>query len=318
MSENAIVRLSWSALALVAMLLPAHAQEATMITEAPPNYISYQGTLFHASDPDVPYDGAMTIEFRLYRQQSDVVEDAVWAERHLGVEIFGGMFNVYLGGGEIIEGAAHAPLLDVFKNTSLWLGVKPGLDDEVLPRQRISSIPYAMVAASANVATHGVPAGTIMMFAGAAAPEGWLLCDGNEYAKESYSALYAAVGGTWGETATMFNVPNLEGRVPVGSGFGINANTDTRSGATANLHPRLFGSTLGTNTQALTVPELPPHRHNYNDKSGSGSAEIVAFWNEAANEGSFFDNPFTTGSNGGNAAHDNVQPVVYMHYIIKY
>ena len=317
MERKLIRRFHWTVLAVLAAVQGAPAQEGTAVTEAPPNYISYQGTLYHASDPDVPYDGALTIEFRLYRLETDVLEDAVWAERHLGIQIFSGIFNVYLGAGEAIEGTDHTLLQEVFKSSPLWLGVKAGLDDEIRPRQRINSIPYAMAAATAGTAAHGVPAGTIMMFAGATAPEGWVICDGTAYSKESYTALYKAVGSTWGETATTFNVPDLRARVPIGSGVGINANTDSRSGEIAKLHLRPFASTAGTETHALTVPQIPPHRHAYQDKSGSGSTAIVAFWYGAADENNFNDDPFATGATGGGTAHNNLQPVTYMHYIIK-
>jgi microcystin-dependent protein len=196
--------------------------------------------------------------------------------------------------------------------------VRVGLDDESRPRQRISSIPYAMAAATASTATHGVPAGTIMMFAGAVTPEGWAICDGVGYAKSSYPALYAAIGGTWGETATTFHVPDLRACVPVGSGLGIDENTDARSGERAKLVPRALGATVGSETHTLTEAEIPPHRHSYLDKSGSGRIEIVAWWWNAANEDSFKDDAFTTSAAGGNAAHNNLQPVTYMHYIIKY
>jgi microcystin-dependent protein len=175
-----------------------------------------------------------------------------------------------------------------------------------------------MAATTVTTATHGVPPGTIMMFAGTSAPQGWVLCDGTAYAKDSYAALYAAVGSTWGETATTFNVPDLRARVPVGNGIGNSTNTDTRSGVHANLHARPLGSTTGTETQALTVPQLPPHQHGYSDKSGSGSTTIVAFAWGAADENNFKDDPFNTDNAGGNAAHNNLQPVTYMHYIIKH
>lgn len=296
----------------------APAQEAPALTQGPPNYISYQGTLYHASDPNVAYDGALTIEVRLYRQEMDALEACVWAERHPGVQVFGGIFNVYLGAGESIGNAPHDPLPDVFTSAPLWLGVKPGLDDEIRPRQRIGSVPYAMAVASVTTATHGVPAGTIMMFAGTAAPEGWVICDGAAYAKDAYAALYQAIGGTWGETATTFTVPDLRERVPVGSGIGINANTDARFGEVAKLHLRLFGSPAGADTHVVVESELPPHQHDYMDKSGSGATNIVAWWFEGADENAFNDNPFWTGYRGENTGHNNVQPTTYMHYIIKY
>lgn len=315
MNAKVFAMLPW---ALCLVTGSAHAQDATAITEAPPGYISYQGTIYHADDSATPYDGALTLEFRLYLNATDAVETAVWAERHEGVPVFSGVFNVYLGAGGPVDGVSHTNLASVFRAQVLWLGLTVGLDDEIVPRQRITSIPYAMAAANVDTATHGVPAGTIVMFAGVTAPEGWIICNGAQLLKADYPALFRAVGATWGETATTFTLPDLRGRLPIGSGFGVNDNTDTRSGATAKLRLHPFGTTVGNDTHQLNVTEIPPHRHGYNDKSGSGSTAIVAFAWGAADENQFKDDPFTTGSAGQNRPHNTMQPTTHMHYIIKY
>jgi len=65
----------------------------------------------------------------------------------------------------------------------------------------------------------GVPAGTIMGWGGSTAPEQWIICDGTAVSRSTYSALYAAIGTTYGvgDGSTTFNLPDLRGRVPVGS-----------------------------------------------------------------------------------------------------
>lgn len=53
--------------------------------------------------------------------------------------------------------------------------------------------------------------GSIMAYAGASVPVGYLSCDGQEVSKATYSGLYAIIGDTWG-TATStdnFKLPNL-------------------------------------------------------------------------------------------------------------
>lgn len=59
-----------------------------------------------------------------------------------------------------------------------------------------------------------VPPGTIVAFAGHDAPEGWLLCDGDDPRRDEYEALHDAIGETWGDGdgATTFNVPDLRGQ----------------------------------------------------------------------------------------------------------
>ena len=53
--------------------------------------------------------------------------------------------------------------------------------------------------------------GSIAAFAGSSLPSGWLLCDGSAISRETYSALFDAVGTTYGtgDGSTSFNVPNL-------------------------------------------------------------------------------------------------------------
>ena len=89
-------------------------------------------------------------------------------------------------------------------------------------------------------------AGIVMSFAGATAPEGWLLCDGSAVSRSSYSALFAAIGTTYGagDGSTTFNVPDLTGRVVIGV-----------SGSHA------LGSTGGETTHTLLSTELGVHAH---------------------------------------------------------
>ena len=65
----------------------------------------------------------------------------------------------------------------------------------------------------------GVPAGTIMGWGGSTAPDQWVICDGTAVSRSTYSALYAAIGTTYGigDGSTTFNLPDLRGRTPVGS-----------------------------------------------------------------------------------------------------
>jgi len=83
----------------------------------------------------------------------------------------------------------------------------------------------------------GVPVGTILPFAGAAAPYGYLLCDGSEQEIAKYRDLYNIIGTTYGnpfrgQVGLTFVLPDLRGRftlgkhdmdnnstVPLGGGF---------------------------------------------------------------------------------------------------
>lgn len=61
------------------------------------------------------------------------------------------------------------------------------------------------------------PIGTVLSFAGSAAPHGYLLCDGSSYKIEDYPDLYSAIGTTYGGDSETFNVPNLVDKFIQGS-----------------------------------------------------------------------------------------------------
>ncbi|HIJ72960.1 MAG TPA: hypothetical protein HPP83_02555 [Candidatus Hydrogenedentes bacterium] len=283
-----------------------------------PDQVSFQGTLYHAGEGTTPVVGAQDIEFRLYENESDPVENAVWGERHVDVQLFNSVFNVYLGVGEEISGVPHEPLAAVFESAPLWLGIKVGLDDEMTQRQHITSVPYALTATSVTTATHGAPPGTVLMFAGKTAPLGWLLCDGASYATVDYTALHAAIGYVWGGSGATFKVPDFRGRLAVGYGPGAE-NIVTTHGAQAKMLPHPIGAlATGEEAHVLTVAEIPPHTHRYLDLYGHQStSNAVGGWN-AADEYSHTDTSRTTGTTGLNQAHNNMQPTTYVQFIIKY
>lgn len=71
-----------------------------------------------------------------------------------------------------------------------------------------------------------VPVGSLIMFAGAAAPTGWILCDGSAVSRTTYATLYSQIGVVYGagDGSTTFNLPDLRQRFPLGkaaSGTGV-------------------------------------------------------------------------------------------------
>jgi phage-related tail fiber protein len=58
------------------------------------------------------------------------------------------------------------------------------------------------------------PSGAVMAFAGSAAPEGWLICDGSSVSRTQYASLFAAIGTAHGsgDGTTTFQLPDYRGR----------------------------------------------------------------------------------------------------------
>lgn len=132
-------------------------------------------------------------------------------------------------------------------------------------------------------ATTAAPTGALTMFAGAAAPTGWLLCQGQSLTQAAYPALYALItnNGTvfpYGGSGTNFNLPDLQGRMPVGrAGTGGNgavttlgANDGTALGSRQPAHPH--SATLNNNTTGISIPSGGSHNHTITDPGHSHSA----------------------------------------------
>jgi microcystin-dependent protein len=60
--------------------------------------------------------------------------------------------------------------------------------------------------------------GQIMIFAGSFAPQGWAICVGRSLSVEENQQLFNAIRTTYGgDGVSTFALPDLRGRVPLGS-----------------------------------------------------------------------------------------------------
>jgi microcystin-dependent protein len=86
--------------------------------------------------------------------------------------------------------------------------------------------------------------GTVLDFAGAVAPAGWLLCDGSSVSRTTYANLFAVIGITHGsgDGSTTFSLPDGRGRVAAGK--------DNMGGTSAG---RLVVNLNGTTTAGSAV-----------------------------------------------------------------
>jgi microcystin-dependent protein len=147
-------------------------------------------------------------------------------------------------------------------------------------------------------------AGVINIFAGSSAPQGTLLCDGSEVSRTTYSRLFDVIGTTYGAgngTGT-FNVPNLQGRVPVGL-----KSTETIFNTLGNIG--------GTGAHTLSVSEIPPHTHTYVNQPNTTSVQTPVTGTDVADNVNVSQ---TSGSTGGGQSHNNLQPYIVLNYIISY
>lgn len=111
------------------------------------------------------------------------------------------------------------PTTQYADNLAAVLGVT--LNDDGTPKA--AGIHYAM------------PAGALVAFAGAAAPTGFLLCNGASLVRATYPDLFTAIGTTFGAAdGSHFTLPDMRSRSPVGVGTGTFsftfASTDVNTG----------------------------------------------------------------------------------------
>jgi len=147
-----------------------------------------------------------------------------------------------------------------------------------------------------------MPAGAITQYGGAAAPTGWLLCDGTEYAEATYAALFTAISTTYntgGETTDYFRVPDFKGRVAAG--------VDSSAGRITS--DNTIGASSGAEDHTLIVSEMPAHTHTENYPSGVYANQLGRTGGSSSSQDS--------GSTGGDGAHNNLQPYLVVQYIIK-
>lgn len=157
------------------------------------------------------------------------------------------------------------------------------------------------------------PTGGVIMFGGATAPAGFLLCDGAERSRRTYAALFQAIGTSFGvgDSSNTFNVPNLIGRFPYGGQLG-------QLGGVAD-------TVLPAHTHSAVVNIADPgHAHNYLKAAGSapqsGSATPCL-----TGETTALTSPVVTGitatatiqSAGVTATNANLPPFIGMSFIIK-
>ena len=191
-----------------------------------------------------------------------------------------------------------------------------------------------------------VPTGSVLEFAGSAAPTGFLLCDGTLRNRTTYAALFAVIGTTYGigDGSTTFGVPDKRGRVAIGAGTGT------------GLTLRTLGVTGGEETHALTVAELAAHNHTATQvahnhtatdsghnhdmtcgRYGGGAGTNWAATGSTAGASALLDNGaarptsnaaasitvanatpvITVNNNGSGTAHNTMMPFVVCNYIIK-
>jgi len=91
---------------------------------------------------------------------------------------------------------------------------------------------------------------SIILFGGSFAPRGWTYCQGQVMPITQNTALFALLGNTYGgDGRSTFGIPDLRGRVPLGTGRG-NGLTEFQ-----------LGRQVGKDNLVLITQNMPTHNH---------------------------------------------------------
>lgn len=114
------------------------------------------------------------------------------------------------------------------------------------------------------------PAGIIKAFGGTTAPAGHLLCNGAAVSRTTYAALFAVISTTYGpgDGATTFNLPNLQGRFPLGRATSGTGSTLGGTGGSLDHTHTVPAHYHGMGTGANLAVDIS---HNHDASSVSGT-----------------------------------------------
>lgn len=272
--------------------------------------ISIQGTLKDANSAAVD-DGAYDVTFRLYNTSSGGT--AVWEET-ANVQVSGGVYSHRLGSVEALDASDFSE--------TLFVGVEVN-GVELSPRTELTYAPYTLNTQFAARAGNGVPAGSMMPFAGPLnrVPDDYIPCDGRALSSSEYPELFAAIGTAWGNGTTGigsqngntdFNVPDSRGVFLRGwdNGRGLDNGRSLASYQADDnrSHSHSFsgsGSTdpAGSHTHSITRRGNP--EDNAYDANNSKASESSAATTDRSTVGSF-----STGSAGEHTHNVNISGTI--------
>lgn len=139
-----------------------------------------------------------------------------------------------------------------------------------------------------------LPPGIVVPYAGASAPTGWLICNGAEISRTTYSDLFDNIGTNHGsgDGSTTFNIPDLRNKAVAGVG---NMTLGSSSSASVDSSGRTTSGSDGS------------HSHSHPKTTVAASAKDSSTKSVVSDVGSV-----------GNHTHTITNPVTALNYIIKY
>lgn len=186
--------------------------------------------------------------------------------------------------------------LSQIEDPDTWLDEREDPLDEITDADRDE---IDELIAGANMAIITPEVGYIRPYITANPPTNTLPCDGGTYNREDYPLLYAVIDSVFIIDADTFSTPDMRGRTMVGVGLGGGGNYT-------------LGDFGGEKTHQLTESELASHAHTI---PATIDVPVVAPGEVVTDAPIPFLTSFT-GSTGGDAPHNNMQPYTAVRYCV--
>jgi len=161
-----------------------------------PQLINYQGYLTRPDE--TPLDTVVAVTFALYSNSTGGT--AIWAETQPACVVQAGHFDVQLGSSVVLP--------DNFQLAEIWLGVQVGSDAEMVPRSRLTSVPYAYRIGTIDGASGGVVTGDATIIGKGTIGVGNVNSGVGSFVAGEYdtvTANYATIGGGTHNLASSIN-----------------------------------------------------------------------------------------------------------------
>jgi microcystin-dependent protein len=170
--------------------------------------------------------------------------------------------------------------------------------------------------------------GQVEIFAFNFPPKGWATCSGQTLPINQNQALFSLLGTTYGgDGQTTFGLPDLRGRVALGSGQGLGlSNYDLGQKAGEEAHTLIMNEmaahnhllNVNTTTAATANTDVPSTSVVLGQTAGkqSGVANPFALNLYASGAPGGTLDPHSIGVGGGNQPHANLMPYLTMNFCI--
>ncbi|MCD4817289.1 MAG: hypothetical protein K8S23_01190 [Candidatus Cloacimonetes bacterium] len=112
----------------------------SLLSQTVPNLIDYQGRLTDENGNPITTEAPETIKFSIY--DAETGGTLKWFD-YMEVDVLNGLFHVQLGSVTSFPDT-------LFNGLNRWIGIKMSGDNEMTPRTRIASVPYALQSGSVS------------------------------------------------------------------------------------------------------------------------------------------------------------------------